>query len=75
MKKQKIKFENNILPKSLIRLLPVFYRNLKRIPNDSKKDIINFNKLSESSAHRSKGMHLECNYKPNSKYIFTEHYL
>ncbi len=75
MKNQKTKFENNVLPKSLVKLLPLFYRNLRKLPSDSKKAIENFNKLSESSAHHSKGMHLECNYKPNSKYIFTEHYL
>jgi hypothetical protein len=73
--KAEIKFENNVLPQSVIEQLPLFYRFLRRMPSEVVPDIPQLNwKISTSKIHHSKGYHLSANYKPNSKYVFSHHF-
>ncbi len=68
-KKKKISFDNSILPKKHMHSFPLYYRFLRRLPNDADTGIENLNKISFSQRHRSLGYHLEACYKPVSKFI------
>ncbi len=67
-----IEFDSAIIDRQLMDSLPVFYRFLRKIPNEAIQASENSNRLSKSAVHKSISYHRITNYKPNSDLIISE---